>query len=386
MLLRVHAEGHGGEKLRGGHLTRPVVGAAATHLGAARRVGRRAIGGGRFRPAHGIEGFEGGHQLAAAVHADVEPTVAHRAHPIRKELAAFAQDGKAGGPGGHHLPTVAFARNGHAVVLSAGQVITEQGLEGEWQSDYPGRQTLQDAAAFISFRLHLDVLLRQDKGIAPRRSVRQSFVRSMYLVKEIYYTLQGEGAHTGRPAVFCRFAGCNLWSGREQDRHKAICQFCDTDFVGTNGPGGGKFTAEALARTVRTAFPDTGGTPYVVCTGGEPLLQLDAEMIAAFKAEGLEIAIETNGTIPVPPGIDWVCMSPKAGSETIVKHGDELKLVFPQPGAMPEDFAAYAFTHFYLQPMDGPRAKANTRLAVDYCLQHPQWRLSLQTHKFIGID
>ena len=208
----------------------------------------------------------------------------------------------------------------------------------------------------------------------------------MYLVKEIYYTLQGEGAHTGRPAVFCRFAGCNLWSGREQDRHKAICQFCDTDFVGTNGPGGGKFTAEALAHIVRAAFPDTGGTPYVVCTGGEPLLQLDAEMIAAFKAEGLEIAIETNGTIPVPPGIDWVCVSPKAGSETIVKRGDELKLVFPQPGAMPEDFAAYAFTHFYLQPMDGPRAEANTRLAVDYCLQHPQWRLSLQTHKFIGID
>ena len=208
----------------------------------------------------------------------------------------------------------------------------------------------------------------------------------MYHVKEIYYTLQGEGAHTGRPAVFCRFTGCNLWSGREQDRHRAVCQFCDTDFVGTNGPGGGKYTAAELARTVRTAFPANGGKPYVVCTGGEPLLQLDAELIGALHDEGLEIAIETNGTVPVPPGIDWVCVSPKAGSETVVRRGDELKLVYPQPGAMPEDFAAHDFTHYYLQPMDGPRGEENTKLTVAYCLQHPQWRLSMQTHKYLGID
>ena len=208
----------------------------------------------------------------------------------------------------------------------------------------------------------------------------------MYHVKEIYYTLQGEGAHTGRPAVFCRFTGCNLWSGREMDRTKAVCQFCDTDFVGTDGPGGGKYTAAALAATVRNAFPERGGKPYVVCTGGEPLLQLDAALIGAFNAEGLEIAIETNGTVAVPPGIDWVCVSPKAGSKTIVQTGDELKLVFPQPGAMPEKYAALAFTHFFLQPMDGPRAAAHTELAVAYCLQHPQWRLSLQTHKYLGID
>lgn len=206
----------------------------------------------------------------------------------------------------------------------------------------------------------------------------------MYHVKEIYYTLQGEGAHTGRPAVFCRFTGCNLWSGRERDRHSAVCQFCDTDFVGTDGPGGGRFTADDLARTVRAAFPP-GGTPYVVCTGGEPLLQLDAPLIAAFHRAGLEIAIETNGTVAVPPGIDWVCMSPKAGSDTIVRAGDELKLVFPQPGAPPEAFADYAFTHKFLQPMDGPHGPRNTQLAVDYCLAHPAWRLSLQTHKYLEI-
>ena len=177
-----------------------------------------------------------------------------------------------------------------------------------------------------------------------------------------------------------------MWSGREQDRHRAVCRFCDTDFVGTNGPGGGKYTAAGLARTVRAAFPTAGGVPYVVCTGGEPLLQLDTELIAALKNEGLEIAIETNGTIPVPPGIDWVCVSPKAGSETVVRRGDELKLVFPQPGAMPEEFADHDFTHHYLQPMDGPHGAKNTELTVAYCLQNPQWRLSMQTHKYLGID
>lgn len=209
----------------------------------------------------------------------------------------------------------------------------------------------------------------------------------MYKVKEIYYTLQGEGAHTGRPAVFCRFTGCNLWTGREEDRHKAICQFCDTDFVGTDGENGGKYQATELAEKVASLWSAglQEGKPYVVCTGGEPLLQLDAPLIAAFHEIGLEIAIETNGTVPVPEGIDWVCMSPKAYTDVIVTKGDELKLIFPQADAMPANFLDFNFTHFFLQPMDGPLQAINTRLAIDYCLAHPTWRLSLQTHKLIHI-
>lgn len=207
-----------------------------------------------------------------------------------------------------------------------------------------------------------------------------------YAVKEIFYTLQGEGAQSGRPAVFCRFAGCNLWTGREKDRAKAICRFCDTDFVGTNGEGGGRFeTAQALARSVAQAWKGQGGTRYVVCTGGEPLLQLDEPLVAALHAEGFEVAIETNGTIAPPAGIDWVCVSPKAGSTLVASRGDELKLVYPQPGAEPERFESLAFDHFFLQPMDGPELARNTELAVQYCLAHPRWRLSLQTHKLIGI-
>jgi 7-carboxy-7-deazaguanine synthase len=209
-----------------------------------------------------------------------------------------------------------------------------------------------------------------------------------YAVKEIFYTLQGEGQNAGRPAVFCRFAGCNLWTGREKDRHKAICQFCDTDFVGTDGTGGGKFrTADALATAVASHWPPSNGRsrPLVVCTGGEPLLQLDAPLIEALHAEGLEIAVETNGTLLPPDGIDWVCVSPKAGSTTTLLRGNELKLVFPQPRAMPEQFVKADFDHFFLQPMDGPELEANTRAAIAYCLEHPQWRLSVQTHKVVGI-
>lgn len=206
-----------------------------------------------------------------------------------------------------------------------------------------------------------------------------------YAVKELFYTLQGEGAQSGRPAVFCRFAGCNLWSGREKDREAAICRFCDTDFVGTDGPGGGKLTSpEALADAARGVWPG-GGAPYIVCTGGEPLLQLDAPLVRAFHAVGFEVAIETNGTLPVPDGVDWVCVSPKAGAELAVTAGDELKLVFPQIGAEPERFEALAFDRFYLQPMDGPDREANTAAAVRYCLAHPRWALSLQTHKLLGI-
>ena len=209
-----------------------------------------------------------------------------------------------------------------------------------------------------------------------------------YKVKEIYYTLQGEGAHTGRPAVFCRFSGCNLWSGREEDRHKAICQFCDTDFWGTDGENGGSFkTAEALAKAVAQLWPQkvNRGKPYVVCTGGEPLLQLDQDLVDAFHQEGFEIAIETNGTIVPPEGIDWICMSPKANTDLKLLQGNELKLVFPQEGAEPERFEAFDFEHFFLQPMDGPAAKENTELTLDYCLKHPQWNLSLQTHKLLDI-
>lgn len=209
----------------------------------------------------------------------------------------------------------------------------------------------------------------------------------MYSVKEIFYTLQGEGAQAGRPAIFCRFTGCNLWSGREEDRHKAICQFCDTDFIGTDGQNGGKFaTAKALAQKVVSFWPAKEGKPLVVCTGGEPLLQLDTPLIDAFHDAGLEIAVETNGTQEVPNGIDWLCVSPKAESKTIIKKGNELKLVYPQTDFSPELFKDWDFEHFYLQALDGPNIDKNLKLTLEYCLQHPQWKLSLQTHKIIGID
>ena len=209
---------------------------------------------------------------------------------------------------------------------------------------------------------------------------------NVYSVKEIYFTLQGEGARTGRAAVFCRFAGCNLWSGREEDRVGADCDFCDTDFVGTDGPGGGRFAgAEALAAAVRAVWPEqAGGLPYVVFTGGEPLLQLDAEAIAAVKEVGFEIAVETNGTIEPPAGIDWLTVSPKPGPALRARSGQELKLVFPQSVA-PSSVENLDFEVFYLQPCDGPRQRENTELAIDYCRRYPQWRLSLQTHKFVGI-
>ena len=208
-----------------------------------------------------------------------------------------------------------------------------------------------------------------------------------YAVKEIYYTLQGEGARTGRAAVFLRFAGCNLWSGLERDRATAECRFCDTDFVGTDGEGGGRFAqAGTLAAAVADRWPKGDfSQPYVVCTGGEPLLQLDEALVAALHARDFEIAVETNGTLLPPPGIEWICISPKAGIELVLDTGQELKLVYPQEGAPPERFADLLFDHFFLQPMDGPMREANTRAAVQYCLRHPQWRLSLQTHKLIGI-
>ena len=209
-----------------------------------------------------------------------------------------------------------------------------------------------------------------------------------YAVKEIFYTLQGEGAQTGRPAVFCRFAGCNLWSGREQDRASAICKFCDTDFADTNGRGGGNFaSAEALAAAIDRTWPANSGpgNRFVVCTGGEPLLQIDTEVIDALHARGFEIAVETNGTIVAPAGLDWICVSPKAGADFQQRSGDELKLVYPQPGAEPEQFEQMPFQHFFLQPMDGPALELNTTLALKYCLEHPRWRLSLQTHKLLGI-
>ena len=210
-----------------------------------------------------------------------------------------------------------------------------------------------------------------------------------YAVKEMYYTLQGEGAHAGRAAVFCRFAGCNLWTGREQDRTGAVCTFCDTDFLGTDGPGGGRFTsATALAEAVASHWP-TGATGerYVVCTGGEPLLQLDASLVEALHARGFAVGVETNGTQPAPAGLDWTCVSPKAGAPLVLTAGDELKLVYPQrePEAQPERFEGLSFRHFFLQPMDGPERAAHTAAAVAYCLAHPRWRMSLQTHKLLGI-
>jgi len=210
-----------------------------------------------------------------------------------------------------------------------------------------------------------------------------------YAVKEIFFTLQGEGANTGRPAVFCRFAGCNLWTGREADRANATCNFCDTDFVGVDGPGGGKFTgADDLARAVAEKWPanvSARARKLVVCTGGEPLLQMDAELVHALHAQRFEIAVETNGTQLPPEGIDWICVSPKAGAPLVLTGGNELKLVYPQPGGEPERFADLDFEQFFLQPMDGPDRERNTELALSYCLAHPQWRLSIQTHKLLGI-
>lgn len=208
-----------------------------------------------------------------------------------------------------------------------------------------------------------------------------------YKVKEIFYTLQGEGTHAGRPAVFCRFASCNLWTGREQDRARAVCQFCDTDFVGTDGPGGGRFTtAVDLAAAVAAAWPNADlEHRMVVCTGGEPLLQLDPSAVQALHAQGFYVAVETNGTQSAPDGVDWLCVSPKAGSDLLLTAGHELKLVFPQVGADPEQYSHLNFTSFRLQPLDGPDRAANTAAAVEYCLKNPRWQLSLQTHKYLGI-
>ena len=207
-----------------------------------------------------------------------------------------------------------------------------------------------------------------------------------YAVKEIFLTLQGEGAHAGRAAVFCRFAGCNLWTGREQDRADATCRFCDTDFVGTDGTLGGRYaTADALADQIAATWGEGTTHRFVVLTGGEPLLQIDVELIEALHARDFMIAVETNGTLPAPPGLDWICVSPKADTELAIRQGHELKLVYPQAENTPEDYAALAFAHFSLQPMDGPDLAQNTERAIDYCLRHPQWRLSVQTHKTIGI-
>ncbi len=213
-----------------------------------------------------------------------------------------------------------------------------------------------------------------------------------YRVKEVFHTLQGEGMRAGRSAVFCRFAGCNLWSGREEQRSAAVCRFCDTDFLGTDGPGGGTFAgADELAEAVRACWVGAVGEDpsrsdgYVVCTGGEPSLQLDEPAVTALHAAGFEVAVETNGTRPLPEGIDWVCVSPKAGSEVVVRGGDELKLVYEQPGAPPELFEGWSFAHLVLQPMDGPERSRHTAAAVEYCRRHPRWRLGLQLHKYLGI-
>jgi 7-carboxy-7-deazaguanine synthase (Cx14CxxC type) len=217
----------------------------------------------------------------------------------------------------------------------------------------------------------------------------------VYTIKEIFFSLQGEGAQTGRASIFCRFAGCNLWSGREQDRSKAVCNFCDTDFVGINGHLGGKYqSAQELSEVVKSLWPENAsGIPYVICTGGEPLLQLDTLLIEAFHKEGFEVAVETNGTLPVPPGIDWVCVSPKGNSEIVVTNGNELKLVYPQHHAHPEHFGELSFDYFYLQPLDESGLKSlitksndYVREAIKYCTENPQWRLSLQTHKILGIE
>lgn len=212
-----------------------------------------------------------------------------------------------------------------------------------------------------------------------------------YAVKEIFLSLQGEGFHAGRVALFCRFSGCNLWSGREEQRAAAVCTFCDTDFVGLDGPGGGGYAdAPGLAAAIAARWPSgpevsEGARPFLVLTGGEPLLQVDAPLLEALRARGMEIAVETNGTRPVPPGVDWICVSPKAGADLVQRSGDELKLVFPQAGIEPAAFDALNFRHFFLQPLDGPERAGNTRRAVEYCLAHPRWRLSAQMHKYLGI-
>ena len=211
-----------------------------------------------------------------------------------------------------------------------------------------------------------------------------------YAVKEIFYSLQGEGAHAGRPAIFCRFTGCNLWSGQEKHRADAVCQFCDTDFVGTDGDGGGGFTnAVALAKAVVSYWPESITDvihPYVICTGGEPLLQLDKDLIEAFHNEGVELAIETNGTLPVPEGVDWVCVSPKSGSTVVVEKGDEIKLVYPQEGHQPSDFVHLNFEHFFLQPMFDEDENDHVKETIEYCLTHPRWSQSLQSHKLLGLQ
>lgn len=208
-----------------------------------------------------------------------------------------------------------------------------------------------------------------------------------YSVKEAFYSIQGEGANVGRPAVFCRFAGCNLWTGREEDRASAVCAFCDTDFVGVDGIGGGQFRSpESLGAHLASLWPSGDrGEKFVVLTGGEPCLQVDPDLTDALHAAGFSIAIETNGTLPVPTGVDWICVSPKAGTDLKQLSGDELKLVFPQENCTPEDFERLDFRHFFLQPMDGPRLAENTKLALEYCLRRPKWRLSLQVHKFLGV-
>jgi 7-carboxy-7-deazaguanine synthase (Cx14CxxC type) len=206
-----------------------------------------------------------------------------------------------------------------------------------------------------------------------------------YAVKEIFYTLQGEGLRAGRPAVFCRFAGCNLWSGREEDRERATCRFCDTDFVGTDGALGGRYEAQALAEQIAALWPAGQAHRYVVLTGGEPLLQVDEPLLQALHAQGFEIALETNGSLPVPAGVDWICVSPKAGADWVQRQGHELKLVFPQPGLMPDDIGEIDFQHLLLQPMDSPLRAQHTRAAIDWCMAHPRWRLSLQTHKILNI-
>lgn len=226
------------------------------------------------------------------------------------------------------------------------------------------------------------------RGI-PRMPWQSRKLIMSYLVKEIFYSIQGEGYYAGRPAVFCRFTGCNLWSGKEEDREDALCKFCDTDFVGFDGPEGGKYpSAPQLAKKIRQSWPQRdvkSAKPFVVCTGGEPLLQLDAELINSLHEEGLEIAVETNGTITTPAGIDWICVSPKTGVELLQLCGHELKLVFPQPGAQPEKYAHLDFRRFFLQPLDGPERDLNTRLALEYVLAYPQWKLSLQLHKILGV-
>jgi 7-carboxy-7-deazaguanine synthase (Cx14CxxC type) len=208
----------------------------------------------------------------------------------------------------------------------------------------------------------------------------------MYKIKEIYYTIQGEGFHTGRPAVFCRFAGCNLWTGREVDRENAICKFCDTDFWGTDGVLGGKYTADALADLLISLWPKSDTPVFVVCTGGEPGLQMNDELIDTFHQKGIEIAIETNGTVVLPNGIDWICVSPKANTDIIITKGHELKLVYPQKENTPPDYESLDFDHFYLQPLDDQNQADHIKQTIDYCKQHPNWKLSIQTHKFLGID